>query len=216
MREIVNVTQRRSVPTPQGGRGGVDRLSNCRSYLPAAPFRQPKMIAHPAEGQMPLSTSSQRSVFGSSEGKKNAQSKTTTKLLVAMTGKASPAKAATGDEPVFAYIASLPQPQRGIAERIDALAAKTLPDIRRGEVGHGVLRRGRGLVLLIRRLRRPCEIDVHARHRDQAGTACDADRDGQVHRESSWLPLTISTSANWRPYENRLIHVLFRFEGKQD
>ena len=48
-----------------------------------------------------------------------------------MTGKASPAKAAEGDEPVFAYIASLPQPQRGVAERIDALAAKTLPDLQR-------------------------------------------------------------------------------------
>jgi hypothetical protein len=53
------------------------------------------------------------------------------KLLVAMTGKASAAKTAEGDEPVFAYIASLPQPQRGIAERIDALAAKQLPDLRR-------------------------------------------------------------------------------------
>jgi hypothetical protein len=52
-------------------------------------------------------------------------------LLVALTGKASPAKAAEGDEPVFAYIASLPQPQRGVAERIDALAAKTLPDLQR-------------------------------------------------------------------------------------
>jgi hypothetical protein len=52
-------------------------------------------------------------------------------LLVAMTGKASPAKAAEGDAPVFAYIASLPQPQRGIAERIDALAAEQLPDLRR-------------------------------------------------------------------------------------
>lgn len=48
-----------------------------------------------------------------------------------ITGKASPAKAADGDEPVFAYIASLPQPQRGIAERIDALAAKTLPGLER-------------------------------------------------------------------------------------
>ena len=53
------------------------------------------------------------------------------KLLVAMTGKASPAKAAEGDGPVFAYIAGLPQPQRGIAERIDALAAEQLPDLRR-------------------------------------------------------------------------------------
>jgi hypothetical protein len=65
------------------------------------------------------------------KGKKTAESKTATKLLVAMTGKASPAKAAEGNEPVFAYIASLPQPQRGIAECIDALAAKTLPDLRR-------------------------------------------------------------------------------------
>jgi hypothetical protein len=48
-----------------------------------------------------------------------------------VTGKASPAKAAEGDKPVFAYIASLPQPQRGIAERVDALAAKTLPDLQR-------------------------------------------------------------------------------------
>lgn len=65
------------------------------------------------------------------EGKKGAQGEPPVKLLGAMTGKASAAKAATGDEPVFAYIASLPQPQRGIAERIDALAAKSLPDIRR-------------------------------------------------------------------------------------
>jgi len=48
-----------------------------------------------------------------------------------MTGKASAAKTATGDEPVFAYIASLPPPQRGIAERIDALGAEQLPDLRR-------------------------------------------------------------------------------------
>ena len=55
-----------------------------------------------------------------------AQSKAATKLPESMvTGKASSAKAAVGDEPVFAYIASLPQPQRGIAECIDALAAKT-------------------------------------------------------------------------------------------
>ena len=48
-----------------------------------------------------------------------------------LTGKASAAKAAEGDKPVFAYIASLPEPQRGIAERIDALAAKTLPGLQR-------------------------------------------------------------------------------------
>lgn len=52
-------------------------------------------------------------------------------LPVAMTGKASPAKAAEGDAPVFAYIASLPRPQRDIAERIDALAAEQQPGLRR-------------------------------------------------------------------------------------
>ena len=67
----------------------------------------------------------------SSDRATGANAKPTTKLLVAMTGKASPAKAAEGDEPVFAYIASLPQPQRGVAERIDALAAEAVPDLRR-------------------------------------------------------------------------------------
>jgi hypothetical protein len=52
-------------------------------------------------------------------------------LPVAMTGRASDAKAAVGDKPVFAYIQSLPQPQRGIAERVDALAAETLPGLQR-------------------------------------------------------------------------------------
>jgi hypothetical protein len=66
-----------------------------------------------------------------SKGKKTAQGRTPAKLPVAMTGKASAAKAAEGDEPVFAYIAGLPQPQRGIAERIDAMAVKTLPDLQR-------------------------------------------------------------------------------------
>lgn len=56
---------------------------------------------------------------------------TDNELLVELTGKASPAKAAEGDRPVFAYIASLPQPQRRIAERIDSLAAAQIPDLRR-------------------------------------------------------------------------------------
>lgn len=46
-------------------------------------------------------------------------------------GKASNARTAEGDAPVFAYIASLPQPQREIAERIDALAARVIPGLRR-------------------------------------------------------------------------------------
>jgi hypothetical protein len=60
-----------------------------------------------------------------------ARGEPATTLPEAMTGKASPAKAAVGDKPVFAYIASLPQPQRGIAESVDALAAKTLPGLQR-------------------------------------------------------------------------------------
>ena len=60
-----------------------------------------------------------------------AQGNVLTTLPAAMTGRASPAKAAVGDKPVFAYISSLPQPQRSIAERVDALAAKTLPDLQR-------------------------------------------------------------------------------------
>jgi hypothetical protein len=60
-----------------------------------------------------------------------APGKVATTLPEAMTGRASPAKAAVGDKPVFAYIASLPQPQRGIAESVDALAAKTLPGLQR-------------------------------------------------------------------------------------
>ena len=57
--------------------------------------------------------------------------KAITDLPAAMTGRASPAKAALGDKPVFAYIASLPEPQRSIAERVDALAAATLPGLQR-------------------------------------------------------------------------------------
>ena len=61
-----------------------------------------------------------------------AQANAATTLPTTMiTGKASPAKAADGDKPVFAYIASLPQPQRGIAESVDALAARTLPGLQR-------------------------------------------------------------------------------------
>ena len=62
----------------------------------------------------------------------DSKSKSVTTLPESMiTGKASPAKAAVGDKAVFAYIASLPQPHRSIAERIDALAAKTLHGLQR-------------------------------------------------------------------------------------
>lgn len=46
-------------------------------------------------------------------------------------GKASAATAAAGDQPVFDYIASLPEPQRGILQAIDDLAARTLPGLQR-------------------------------------------------------------------------------------
>lgn len=61
----------------------------------------------------------------------SAHSDTSFTLPEAMTGKASPAKVAVGDKPVFSYIASVPQPQRGILEAVDALAAKTLPNLQR-------------------------------------------------------------------------------------
>ena len=60
-----------------------------------------------------------------------AQANAVTTLPAAMTGRASPAKAELGDKPVFAYIISLPEPQRSIAARVDALAAKTLPALQR-------------------------------------------------------------------------------------
>lgn len=69
---------------------------------------------------------------GSPAGRKPAKRTAARPLPKSMvTGKASSAKAAVGDKPVFAYIASLPQPQRGIAERVDALAAKTLSGLQR-------------------------------------------------------------------------------------
>lgn len=59
------------------------------------------------------------------------QADTAWTLPEAMTGRASPAKAAVGDTPVFDYIASLPRPQRDIVEAIDGLAASTLPGLQR-------------------------------------------------------------------------------------
>lgn len=48
-----------------------------------------------------------------------------------LTGKASSAKTKEGDQPVFDYIASLPQPQRSIAEKVDAIAEETLAGLKR-------------------------------------------------------------------------------------
>lgn len=46
-------------------------------------------------------------------------------------GRASPAPNAVGDAPVRAYLNSLPQPQRSIAKRVDALLEETLPGLER-------------------------------------------------------------------------------------
>jgi hypothetical protein len=67
----------------------------------------------------------------STQGTAAAEDNVVTTLPASMTGRASPAKAAVGDKPVFAYISSLPEPQRSIAERVDALAAETLPALQR-------------------------------------------------------------------------------------
>ncbi len=82
---------------------------------------------------MPVKTDKTFKLAGRKSAKRTAaKGKVAATLPQSMvTGKASPAKAAVGDKPVFAYIASLPQPQRGIAERVDALAAKTLPGLQR-------------------------------------------------------------------------------------
>lgn len=66
-----------------------------------------------------------------SRARSAAQGRLARTLPGAKTGKASAAAAAEGDAPVFAYIASLPAPQRAIAKRFDALIAKTLPGLRR-------------------------------------------------------------------------------------
>ncbi len=69
---------------------------------------------------------------GRKPARRAPKAKAATPLPASMvTGKASAAKAAAGDAPVLAYIASLPQPQRGVAERVDALAARTLPGLQR-------------------------------------------------------------------------------------
>ena len=64
-------------------------------------------------------------------GKATTDAQVLTNLPAAMTGRASPAKAAVGDKPVFGYIDSLPEPQRSIARAVDALAARTLPNLQR-------------------------------------------------------------------------------------
>ena len=65
-------------------------------------------------------------------------------------GRASPFPNAEGDAPVKAYLTSLPQPQRRIAKRVDALLEETLPDVQRcmkwGLAFYGV---GKGWVISV-------------------------------------------------------------------
>jgi hypothetical protein len=89
-----------------------------------------------AGSDQPVKASVSASTDGASKARKSAdrtasEADVLTSLPAAMTGRASPAKAAVGDKPVFAYIGSLPEPQRSIAERVDALAAETLPGLQR-------------------------------------------------------------------------------------
>jgi len=125
-----------------------------------------------------------------------------TTLPTAMTGRASPAKAADGDKPVFAYISSLPQPQRGIAERVDALAARTLPGLKRsvkwgiawygvgdgwcfccgGFAGHVKLTFGRGTSL------KPVPpVTPVGMGKDSRGVELESVDDLDEHRAASWM-----------------------------
>ena len=104
---------------------GPDGASNqpCRHYLMHDIFRgwRPRPIPEATLATMPKA--------GKPTEPPAAQHPYT--LPAAMTGRASPAKAALGDKPVFAYISSLPEPQRSIAEAVDALAGRALPNLQR-------------------------------------------------------------------------------------
>ncbi len=101
----------------------------------AGSVKTKKAIAKKANAKSAVKRGAKSSAVGKPSARKLSQADNTqldaATLPAAMTGRASPAKAKEGDEPVFAYIRSLPQPQRGIAERVDSLAAKTLPGLKR-------------------------------------------------------------------------------------
>lgn len=82
----------------------------------------------PARKAAPKPRTTTKKATKPSPGRKG---KLATTLPGAPVGKVSQAKAAVGDAPVRAYIASLPPAQRAIAERFDALAARTLPGLQR-------------------------------------------------------------------------------------
>ena len=120
-----------------------------------------------------------------------AQGDVLTTLPASMTGRASPAKAAVGDKPVFAYISSLPQPQRSIAERVDALAAETLPGLQRavkwGMACYGV---GDGWCFSCGGFAGHVKLDVRARHVAHARTACRR-RSGWARRRAAWTSRSV-------------------------
>ena len=105
----------------------VEELNGSRESMDDKRESEPDSMKNPTT----VERKSERKLVKKHMPKPYVKAKNGSKLLVAMTGKASDAKAAEGDRPVFDYIASLPQPQRGIAERIDVLAAKTLPSLQR-------------------------------------------------------------------------------------
>jgi uncharacterized protein YdhG (YjbR/CyaY superfamily) len=126
-------------PTPSGIEQFKDALSDYKSakgsvQFPldsAIPYNLIKRIVKFRVNEC-LDKLSSKSLKKKTKTSKPAANKPAKTLPASMvTGKASSAKAADGDEPVFTYIASLPQPQRGIAECIDVLAAKTLPGLQR-------------------------------------------------------------------------------------
>ena len=160
---MMSTTQRRGAPDdiPYHGAG------------PTVDTGQP--VKDSVESLTPVTPKARKPTKGSA-----AQVDVLTTLPAAMTGRASPAKAADGDKPVFAYIASLPQPQRSHrrTRRCPGGQDAAGPAALR-EVGHGVVWRRRRLVLLVRRLRRPRQAHLRARHLTHARTAGCADRDGQ-------------------------------------
>jgi hypothetical protein len=101
-----------------------------------AEMMSPDRMKPKAGASRAIDGSEEASTPASSEARKPtsgmaAESNVLTTLPAAMTGRASPTKAAVGDKPVFAYISSLPEPQRSIAEGVDALAVRTLPGLER-------------------------------------------------------------------------------------
>ena len=90
------------------------------------PTRKPRSESDPKPR-----AASKRGATSSTKTSTKAKASTTELPVDMRAGKASAAKAADGDAPVFAYIASLPQPQRDIVELVDSLAAEALPELYR-------------------------------------------------------------------------------------